>query len=127
MPTPTWQEEFEKQFKCINAESLGCDSKGNIPVQTGEGEWEAEQCQYCFERLFKYKDFIIQLLAAERKALIAKVRGEVDKIERNNHLMRGENIKHEKEELWCCLDCYDDSKAKEAFNTVLKLPSLTQE
>lgn len=51
-------EEFNDKFKCINFERLGCDNLGNIPVQVGEGEWEAEQCQYCFERLFKYREFI---------------------------------------------------------------------
>ena len=51
------EREFEEKFKCINA-VIGCDSKGNIPVQVSEGEWEAEQCEYCFERLFKYQSFL---------------------------------------------------------------------
>lgn len=52
------EKEFDDKFKCINVDNLNCDSKGNIPVQVGEGEFEAEQCEYCFQRLFKYKDFI---------------------------------------------------------------------
>ena len=66
-------KEFDEKFKCINAETLGCDSKGNIPHQVGEDDWEAEQCQYCFERLFKYKDFLKQALQQTREDTIKEI------------------------------------------------------
>ena len=31
--------------KCPN-----CDGSGSVPVEGGDGGWEAEQCQWCFER-----------------------------------------------------------------------------
>jgi len=54
------EEEFDKNFKCINP---NCDGKGNIPHQVGEYEWETEQCQYCFEVLFKQKKFHQETIA----------------------------------------------------------------
>ena len=27
----------------------GCSNDGCIPHQVGEGEWEAEQCEFCYE------------------------------------------------------------------------------
>lgn len=41
--------EFDKDFPCINT---SCDNNGSIPHQVYEDEWEAEQCQYCFEVRF---------------------------------------------------------------------------
>jgi hypothetical protein len=70
----SWEVEFDKEFKCINS---NCDSKGNIPVKDADGDWVAEQCQYCFERLFKYKDFIrkvvAQAKAEERQRIVDKI------------------------------------------------------
>ena len=70
-------EAFDDRFKCINAKKLGCDSKGNIPVQVGEDEWEAEQCQYCFEVLFKQKDFLKTTLHSYAKQEREEERGRI--------------------------------------------------
>jgi hypothetical protein len=48
-------EEFEKEFTCI---THGCDGNGTIPVQNSEGEWEPEQCEYCFVKRFPARDFL---------------------------------------------------------------------
>src|SRR5258708_3951374 len=32
------------------AKCPACDGSGLIPYQIGEAEWEAEQCQWCYER-----------------------------------------------------------------------------
>jgi hypothetical protein len=68
-------EEFGKEFKCINADRFGCDSKGSIPFQVGEDQWEAEQCQYCFEVLFKHKSFLISHSEKVRQAVVEDISG----------------------------------------------------
>ena len=43
------KEDIKKtkdEYKCIDS---FCDNHGNIPYQVGEDEWEAEQCQFCYE------------------------------------------------------------------------------
>lgn len=50
-----WKKEFREQFKCIDKY---CDGQGNKPYQVGEGEWEAEQCQFHVEYLFPIEAFI---------------------------------------------------------------------
>lgn len=47
-----------------------------------------------------------------------ELKAKIDKIKRDTHIMRGKNITHEKEELWCCLDCYDDRKTNEALSLI---------
>ena len=66
------RKEFLEDFKCINNE---CDGKGNIPVlvagtrQISETEfeqtqeWEAEQCQFCFEHRFPVAEFFLSRFA----------------------------------------------------------------
>lgn len=46
---------FMQDFKCIHT---NCDGRGNIPHQTSEDEWEAEQCQFCYEFRFKVEGFL---------------------------------------------------------------------
>lgn len=50
-------EEVMNDFPCINSQ---CDGYGNIPHQVSEEEWEAEQCQFCFEYRFPFKELIKQ-------------------------------------------------------------------
>lgn len=77
------EERFSEVIKCINS---SCDGKGSIPVQVGEEEWEAEQCQYCFEIRFPaieaFKKEFTNLYTtlqkereAERELLVEKVEG----------------------------------------------------
>lgn len=65
--TEELKSSFEERFKCIDR---NCDGAGNIPHQIAEGEWEAQQCQFCFEHRFPLLSFI-----ADREAL-AERRGE---------------------------------------------------
>ena len=52
-----WEKRFDKKFPCIQPD---CDGNGNIPVQVGDDEWEADQCQFHAEYLFLMKAFISQ-------------------------------------------------------------------
>lgn len=63
-------EEFEKMLTCINP---NCDGKGSIPVQRYEGEWEAEQCEYCFVKRFPVRDFISNLLTQQQENFVKMV------------------------------------------------------
>lgn len=62
--------EFETVFKCINSD---CDQNGNIPVPDGEGDWSAEQCQYCFEIRFPALEKFKQSQIALIKAVVEKI------------------------------------------------------
>jgi len=53
---------FNEEFPCINS---SCDGAGNIPHQVNDDEWEAEQCQFCFEYRFKAVKFIQKELATQ--------------------------------------------------------------
>jgi len=53
--TQPWEIEFDEKFKCINSD---CDQNGSIPHQVSDDEWEAQQCQFCFEYRFPIKSFI---------------------------------------------------------------------
>lgn len=41
--------ELAELFKCIDDR---CDNRGNIPHQVSDDEWEAQKCQFCFEKRF---------------------------------------------------------------------------
>ena len=41
--------------------ATNCDGEGNIPHQISEDEWEAEQCQYCYEIRFPKRDILKKL------------------------------------------------------------------
>lgn len=43
------REEAETLLRIARCPHERCDGKGNIPVETADG-WEAEQCQWCYER-----------------------------------------------------------------------------
>lgn len=47
--------EFEEKLKCIDS---NCDQRGNIPHQVAEGQWEAQQCEYCFVIRFPTIDWL---------------------------------------------------------------------
>lgn len=66
-------EEVMKDFTCINSQ---CDGYGNIPHQVSEDEWEAEQCQFCFEYRFPLK----VLLQQERQISQKKEREIVEEV-----------------------------------------------
>ena len=38
-----------------HARCPNCDGSGSIPQQVAEQEWEAEQCQWCYERFTALK------------------------------------------------------------------------
>ena len=66
MKNTKWEKDFDKKFPCIQPD---CDGKGNIPVQVGDDEWEADQCQFHAEYLFPLKDFISQEVKKERERI----------------------------------------------------------
>lgn len=72
---PEQKEEWENKYTCPNT---GCDNNGTIAVQVGEEEFEAQQCQYCYEIWFPLRDAIrTQIALAEergRKEMKEKVR-----------------------------------------------------
>ena len=68
--------EFDEKFKCIQGD---CDGNGIIPHQVGEGEWEAQQCQFHAEYLTPQRKFlatsIAQAVAQERKRIGGVIEG----------------------------------------------------
>lgn len=61
--------EFREKLKCIDTQ---CDGAGNIPIQVGDIEWEAQQCQYCYEVRLPVFDFLREKLTT----LVEQARGE---------------------------------------------------
>jgi hypothetical protein len=51
------QEKAREKLPCINP---SCDGHGNIPHQVSENEWEAEQCQFCYEYRLQPLDDVIK-------------------------------------------------------------------
>ena len=47
------REDFLATFKCIDS---SCDQNGCVPHQISDNEWEAQQCQYCWEIRFPAAD-----------------------------------------------------------------------
>lgn len=68
------EKEFDEAFcfKCINND---CDGMGNIPVRDSDGDWTAEQCQYCFEKRFPAKQFLLSSIKEVLTEQIREVRG----------------------------------------------------
>lgn len=64
IPNPEQKEEWENKYTCPNT---GCDNNGTVAVQIGENEWEAQQCQYCFEIWFPLRDAIRSQIALARQ------------------------------------------------------------
>ena len=65
--TSSWEEEFDKKFKCIQGD---CDGAWSIPYMVDDyegGHWEAQQCQFHAEYLFPLKDFIRSVASSEYK------------------------------------------------------------
>lgn len=67
------EEEFAAKLKCINS---SCDQRGSIPHQIADDEWEAEQCQFCFEYRFPLQDFIRKTLLEHEKLIREQVADE---------------------------------------------------
>lgn len=40
---------------------------------------------------------------------------------KTNHIAKGINLDHSKEEMWCCMECYDDDKHNDLIKAVLEL------
>lgn len=56
-------EEYRKYFRCPN---MGCDNHGSIAAgPDANGDYEQEQCQYCYER----DDFVTQTLTQRDQAI----------------------------------------------------------
>lgn len=56
------REAISASLKCIES---GCDQHGVIPNQVGEDEWEAQQCQFCYEVRFPHIEAVLALRAKE--------------------------------------------------------------
>lgn len=76
------EREFDEKFKCIN---FDCDNDGTIPEavmgQDGLPEWEARQCQFCFEFRFPLKKFIAlkisQALTKQKEDILKAIDEEI--------------------------------------------------
>ena len=53
------REDFLATFKCIDS---SCDQNGCVPHQISDDEWEAQQCQYCWEIRFPAADKLNTLI-----------------------------------------------------------------
>lgn len=99
-----WKKELNKQFFY------------EIPIEEMGSNQVNEQELY---------DFIGHLLTqtAERYAELkmAEILAKINKIKREDHILQGKNITHEKEEMWCCMDCYNDQEKKENLSAVIEL------
>jgi len=43
-------EKLKALLKVAKCPNIDCDNQGNIAVRDQDGDWEAEQCQWCYER-----------------------------------------------------------------------------
>jgi hypothetical protein len=67
-------KEFNEKFTCID---LNCNNNGTIANQISEDEVEAQQCQYCFEVRFPFRNFLSQAIDKTIEKTIEKTREEV--------------------------------------------------
>lgn len=70
--TKDWEAEFDTNIPCIQS---GCDQNGTIAERGSDGEWEPAQCQFCCEVRFPAKEWIRNLLLAQKNDLKGVMEG----------------------------------------------------
>lgn len=92
------EEQFDKEFPCIQR---NCDNNGTLSVLAG-GQLQPEQCQFCYEYRFKFKEFF-------RSAASSLLTSYLEEIMPNEVVLKGEaakspELKAYKEGFNQCLD-----------------------
>ena len=74
------REDFLATFKCIDS---SCDQNGCVPHQISDNEWEAQQCQYCWEirfpaadKLNTFIDSVLDRAEEDKKQALIDIRRE---------------------------------------------------
>ena len=69
-------DKFDKEFPC---KEFNCDSNGTIANQVSEDEWEPQQCQFCYEVRFPFKQFLKDSLTS----MLDEIKRELPKAKSN--------------------------------------------